>query len=255
MGKLIYFEFRKLRGQKVFYISLAIIFAYTLLSSLITKFTYNFAAQFAGEDLATLPPVSSAELILSAVSDSLLVLLCAIAVPIIVVEDYEHGIVKNVYAKGYERGQVYFAKLVYSAACVTLLFIAEIICASLINGIVFGFEWVGGKGFGLICAQYLAFIATFSFYFAVSSSFKKTGASIAINIFMPSVVAILLDLITLALGNENLILTNYWISSLLSDLSSISVTSARITECMIIAVIYIGAFITGGYFINRNTEV
>ena len=169
-------------------------------------------------------------------------LLCSIAIPIIVTEDFEQGIVKNIYAKGYSRDSVYFAKLVYALAVATVFFAAQILFSTLIFGIVFGFEWVGWKGFGLLWAQYLAFLAIFSFYFAVSTAFKKIGSTIAINIFLPSVIGIVLNLITVALAKEDFNLANYWFSSFLADLSSFVVEGSRIVECVIASVLYIGAF-------------
>ena len=255
MDRLLKFEFRKLRSQKVFYISLAIIFGYTLVSALIAKFTYDLAAQLAAEEGFIMPAISSAEQIMNAANGGLLTLLLAIAVPIIVTEDFDQGIIKNIYAKGFSRGSVYFAKLIYAAACATALFAAQILCTTFSFGIIYGFEWVGWKGFGLLWAQYLAYLATFAFYFTISASFKKVGSSIAINIFIPSVIGLLLNLISLALAKEDFSLANYWIAALLPDLSEFAVTGERILECIIASVVYIGAFITGGYFINRNTEV
>ncbi|MBO4323240.1 MAG: ABC transporter permease [Clostridia bacterium] len=255
MGRLLRFEFRKLKSQKVFFISLAIIVVYTLLGAIGEKLALEWAMRFEEEEYMALSTISTSNMIMSAVSGGLLTLLCSIAVPIIVVEDFEQGIVKNVYAKGYRRESVFFAKLIYALACVTALFVAQILSSTLFYGIVFGFEWVGWKGFGLLWAQYLAFLATFAFFFAVSATYKKVGAAIPINIFFPSIVGVLLGVISFVLAKENFNLANYWFSSFLDDLSYFEIEGKRILECIIASVMYIGAFITGAFFINRSTEV
>ena len=213
MKNLLKFEFRKLRSQKIFFISLAVIFVTCLLSALSSKF---LLAMF-GTDAPS--SFSTAEQVMYSATGLTFNLVCIIIVAVVVCRDYEWSIVKNVYARGYRRESFYLSKFVYTGALVTAIFLSSILFTALVYGALFSFEWVGGKGVLLLLIQYLSLMAGFSFYYAIASTTKRLGATIAISIFAPSIISLVLGALTFAFKIDNFSLASYWFSAFIDDLT------------------------------------
>ena len=248
MVNLLKFEFRKIRTQKVLFISLIIFFIIHFINALSTRLLLDaFDEEFYG--------ISTAEQIIYSADNFIFTLVSVIVTVVIVCRDYEWGIVKNVYAKGYKRESVYLSKFLYTAFCATALYVFEILITALTYGLFFGFEWVGGKGVAILFTQYASVIACFAFYYAVASITKKMSSALIISIVAPSIISLILSLLTFAFKIEDFSLSSYWISSFMGSLTDYQVTTKRIIECAVCSVIYIGVFTVGGLFINRTTEV
>ena len=103
MNNLIKFEFRKLFKSKSFYICLLICIGLVLLSGLTTKIMVE------SREVIDLP--SKYSMLQGAVSFGNITLISAIYTALFVCEDESSNTLKNIYAKGYTRGNVFISKL------------------------------------------------------------------------------------------------------------------------------------------------
>ena len=258
MRDLLRFEFRKLRTQKSFYICLAIMIAMILITGITYKVVLDYMPETAEavetEGGETLPKTFSGFL-LGFLSASNFSLIAAVFVSIVVCTDYEGQIIKNIYARGYSRENYYLSKLIYVFTVTTVMFLAAFTVSALFGAVFFGTSGIDGKCFLLIAIQYLASMAEVALYFAISSMIKKLGGAIAICIFAPMLVSLLLGLGDTALKLEDFKITNAWLSSFTSDLANSTVGTGRIVACAVLSVVYAVLFIAAGFAFNRKTEV
>lgn len=258
MRDLLRFEFRKLRTQKSFYICLAIMIAMILITGITYKVILEYmpdtAAAVETEGGGILPKTFSGFL-LGFVSASMFSMLTAIFVSIAVCDDYDNQIVKNIYARGYSRENCYFAKLIYVLAVTTFMFLCSLIFAAVIGGAFFGFNGVNGKTFILLGGQYIVCMSGVAFSFAIASAIRKLGATIAINIIVPMIIPLLLELADTLLKIKGFKIEEIWVSSFLTSLTNIDEVTGRIVACILGAVAYTAAFIAAGYAVNKKTEV
>ena len=258
MKDLLRFEFRKLKRQKAFYICLAIM----IVMILITGITYKVVLEYMPETVEAVEteggemlPKTFSGFLLGFVSASMFSMLTAIFVSIVVCDDYDNQIVKNIYARGYSRENCYFAKLIYVLAVTTCMFLCSLIFAAAIGGAFFGFNGVSGKMFILLGGQYVVCMSGVAFSFAIASAIRKLGATIAINIIVPMIVPLLLELADTLLKIDGFKIEEIWISSFLTSLTNIEEVTGRIIVCFLGAVAYTAAFIAAGYVVNKKTEI
>ena len=133
MKNLLKFEFIKLKKKKSFYICTLIMVALLFIAALTTNALINVSAEF-GE----LFEVSSIDSLLSGLSDSSFIMITSIFVVLFVCEDYTNQTVKNVYARGYSRKEVYLSKLISTLASATIMFVVVEIAAFAIGTGFFG---------------------------------------------------------------------------------------------------------------------
>lgn len=227
---------------------------------LISGITYKILAQHA-EAIAEITeggtslPLSGSAFMLAFLSSSNFSLITAIFVAIAVCGDYDAQIVKNVYARGYSRGQCYFSKMIYTFTAATIMFAALFAASALIGAAVFGLDDVQGKTFLLVAMQYIVSMAEVALYFAISSSIRKLGGSIPVCIFAPMLISLLLELADTALKTDGFKVASVWFSSFEIDLTNIAIGTERIVVCAVLSVVYAAAFIVIGYAINRKTEI
>ena len=119
MKKLLTLEFRKLSRQKSFYVCGALAVAFVFLSAALTK----LIVQNSEDATMTLP--SAVDTLASALQGANATLLIGIFTALFVCGDHSDGTIKNIYAKGYTRTSVYFAKFaVVIAAAYTCMYFA-----------------------------------------------------------------------------------------------------------------------------------
>ena len=256
MKDLLRLEFRKLKRQKSFYICLGIMIAMILISGITAKIFVRYASQIAeisnGEEQL---PISAGEFMLGMLSASSFSMISAIFVAIVVCGDYESQIIKNIYAKGYSRGNYYFSKMIYVFVATTIMFVSIFAASTLLGAVLFGTDGIEGKVFLLVAIQYVVAMAEVSAFFALSSALKKLGGSIAVGILAPLVISLLLELADTALKIKDFKVASVWLSSFTSDLTNIAIGPERIAVCAALSVVYAVLFIWAGFAINRKTEV
>ena len=248
MNNLIKFEFRKLFKSKSFYICLLICIGLVLLSGLTIKIMAE------SSDVIDLP--SKYSMLQGAVSYGNITLISAIYTALFVCEDESSNTLKNIYAKGYTRGNVFVSKLI-----VSLLSILIFTFTCMIVAYFFGkTTWINSSicidNLALdILAQVLLLIAYHSLFFIISFTNGKTGLSIALNIVGPILISMVLTMIDAFLKLDNFKISSYWIDSLLSYLGQTTLTNQNILVAIVMGIIYFFVFITIGFILNKKKEI
>lgn len=256
MKDLLKLEFRKLKRQKSFYIILIIMLAFTVISMLTTKLLAGLADQIneIGEEFGETFSVAGESVLLGFLSAGNFSLLTAIFVGIVVCDDYENHIIKNIFARGYSRSDFYFAKFIYLVVATSIMFVASVALSAVLSELLFGINGDIGKIALLISLQYLASLAGVSLYFFISVAVKKLGGAIALNIIAPSIVSLLLALADTVIKSENFSLADYWLSAFTNTLSDMTVDTTKIIVCAALSVVYLLVFMLLGYKFNERTE-
>ena len=118
MGNLLRFEFRKLFGQKSFYVCTLLLLLFVFLSAVLSKLIAENA------DDASYPALMTVNILRSSLQSANLPLILGIFTALFVCTDHADGTIKNIYAKGYPRTAVYFSKLTAILAAAALFCLA-----------------------------------------------------------------------------------------------------------------------------------
>lgn len=254
MKPLLQLEFRKLKRQKSFYIIFAIMAVMLLIAGASYKILANYAKEIGEISGETLPQTFQA-FILSFVSASNFSMLTAIFVSIIVCDDYDNHIVKNIFSRGYSRTSFYFAKLVYVFITTSIMFFGMAVLALIFGGVLFGFEGLSERVILLIIGQYVVSMSGVALCFFIAMAVKKLGGTIALNIIVPMFVPLLLGLADTAFKLSEFKFTDVWSDSFLKSLSDINVGTGRLVACILGSLVYIAVFVFAGYAASKKTEV
>ncbi|HBF86402.1 MAG TPA: hypothetical protein DDW54_01840 [Clostridiales bacterium] len=238
MGKLLKYEFYKLRKQKSFIIC-------TLTLLLIIFFTNAFSEN-----------VTAASAVSSAFSGGYLTaVIIGVFVSVFTCEDYEQQLVKNIYSKGYKRTEVYFAKFIATVSA------ALIVCAltslfayfiGLVKGGAGTFEDDAGRR---MFSNVLTLMVCVCFFFGVASAIRKIGGVIAVNVIAPVVVFLILSAIDSKI-KADFNLTTFWFVSFF-DGSIFSLFAGEPISFGLktgLSAGYIVLFIIVGWLLNRKTQ-
>lgn len=251
MGNLLKLEFRKLKRQKSFYVCTLVMVALLFLSALTTNVLLN-----GNPDAADQMNVSGIANSITAVGNCSFLLIAGIFTALTVCDDYEQQTVKTIFARGYSRKSVYLAKLVSVWLSTTVMFVVVELAAFALGSYFFGVGDLGDFRFlGLVGAQYIACMANVALFFAISSVLRKNGSSIAGTIVAPMLVSMVLGLADSFLKLEDFSLTSVWLSSFMTDLSTLSVGGGRTVTCLVASLCYIPVFVLGGMYLNKKNEL
>lgn len=246
MKNLLKLEFRKIKKQKSFYIC-TLIMAGLLFLSVSNANELSKSSETAA---------TAADIMVNALNSSSFFLIGGIYIVLLVCDDYEQQTIKNIYARGYSRKQVYLSKLISSWTAVTIMFIIVMLCAFAFGQSYFKAGDIGSPHFiGILASQYAACMANMCLCFLVSAILRKNGSSIAAAIVAPMLVNMLLNFIDSHIKFKNFTTTELWISSFLSELSNLNVTNERLMICLIASLIYIPFFTLIGIFFHKRIEL
>lgn len=262
MRNLLIFNFRKLCRQKSFYICVGIM----LVMILITASMYKaLEAMFSGTNL-NMNAGSTTQLLgammsgtgfaLSGLVNSSFIMIFGIITALAVCDDFEQHTVKTIFGRGYSRIKYYFSKLAATLTSATVAFVLITACSFGLGAAFFGLKNVEfGKIASLIGVQYVAALAAASLVFMLSFLLKKTGLSIAAVIIIPSVLDLIMTLLDYMLNLKDMHITDFWLTTIFTDLSNVSVGTDRILSCLFISLGYIAVFVSLGAVFARKTEV
>lgn len=251
MKKLIIFEFRKLFKSKYFYIISAISVVFVLISGLTNKVIFDALIE-SGEPAQ---PYSSYLFTKGALGGTYTMLI-AIFVALFATEDSASGTLKNIYAKGYTRSQVYFSKYVVSFIAVLIMSAITVIFAFGYSNSIWGNSLeITDNVLLIVVGQFLGIATYHAIFFAISTIFSKVGSAIALNIIGPMAVSLVLGLGDAFIKGENTKLTSYWIDSLFSNVTSSVSNQKMIVTGIILFTVYTGVAIFVGIIMNRKKEI
>lgn len=261
MRNLLIFNFRKLRRQKSFYICVGIM----LVMILITASMYKALEAMLSDTGLNQNASSTTQLLnammtgtgfaLSGLTNSSFIMIFGIITALAVCDDFEQHTVKTIFGRGYSRVKYYFSKLVATLTSATAAFVLITACSFGLGAAFFGLNNVQfGKIASLIGVQYIAALAAASLVFMLSFLLKKTGLSIAAVIIIPSVLDLIMTLLDYMLNLKDMHITDFWLTTIFTDLANISIQPGRILSCLFIALGYIAVFVSLGAIFARKTE-
>ena len=207
MGNMLKFECRRLFKKPSFYVCLGLCAVFTILTIAVSRANFNDMLKYYGS--SSYYPLENMKetfaknfspdmLALNNTGISMMSTIMAIFMGIFVCEDRVRGTIKNIYARGYSRTDVFLAKFIVASVTATLIFTAITLVAYISGWIMFAtkpFEVTPLKVNGiwlLILGKFVAILGVTALYFMLSELIGTTGFSIAANIFLPSVASMIL---------------------------------------------------------------
>lgn len=246
MAKLLSFELRKILRQKSLYICLAIVLALIGLSAVVNA------------SLAKNPEfgltVTASGFTKSALSSSSFFMILGIFVALYCCDDNTNNTLKNLYSRGYSRGEVYFAKYAVSLAISEILAAVCFLFAFLLGKAAVN-DGASAKAVGSVFCQLLLVVAYHAVFFSVATLIGKVGGSVAVNIAGPLLVLTVLTLITSLLKLESVNLGDYWLESAVSGLTVAEIPTKAFVKAIVMSVVYTAAFIPIGYAACKKKEL
>ena len=212
MGNMLKFECRRLFKKPSFYVCLGLCAVFTILTIAVSRANFNDMLKYYSSSIGDEYSYYSLEnmketfaknfspdmLALNNTGISMMSTIMAIFMGIFVCEDRVRGTIKNIYARGYSRTDVFLAKFIVASVTATLIFTAITLVAYISGWIMFAtkpFEVEPLKINGiwlLILGKFVAILGVTALYFMLSELIGTTGFSIAANIFLPSVASMIL---------------------------------------------------------------
>ena len=212
MGNMLKFECRRLFKKPSFYVCLGLCAVFTILTIAVSRANFNDMLKYYSSSIGDEYSYYSLEnmketfaknfspdmLALNNTGISMMSTIMAIFMGIFVCEDRVRGTIKNIYARGYSRTDVFLAKFIVASVTATLIFTAITLVAYISGWIMFAtkpFEVEPLKINGiwlLILGKFVAILGVTALYFMLSELIGTTGFSIAANIFLPSIASAVL---------------------------------------------------------------
>ena len=255
MAALLRFELRKLLQNKALWICFGVC-AFLLIINGITNLALAKIIKEAAEEMGQPYESSDSALtMLKTVFSSNTSTICVVVVSLIACEDFMGDVIKNIYSKGYSRTQVYFAKLISSLIGYMIILIGGMI-VSFFTGLAL-FMKVGTMGQNyipsLLCIILVA-LAYFAIYFSLAMIFKKVAPTIILGILGPTGVFLLLAMGDAFIKNEDISLTDYWLTMLQTNLALPDVENKTIITSIVLSIILIAGFGCLSFFLNRRKD-
>ncbi|MCM1130270.1 MAG: ABC transporter permease [Roseburia sp.] len=246
MSKLISFEFRKILRQKSLYICLIIVLGLIGLSAAVN------ASLEKNPEFEFLFTVSS--FTKQALSSASFFMILGIFVALYCCDDVANNTLKNLYSRGFSRGQVYFSKYIVSLIVSEALAVICFLFAFLTSKAAAS-EGENAKLLGSIFSQLILVVAYHAVYFSVATIIGKVGGSVVVNIAGPMLVLTVLTLITSLLKLKSVNLGDYWLESAMQGLTVTTIETKAFIKAIVMGIIYTVAFVPVGYVMNKKKEL
>ena len=283
MGNMLKFELRRLLKKPSFYIMIGLCVGVAMFFVMSSRNSLNYMIEhmndfdrYYEESYVKEYFVKSLSPQMLALSEFWLVLptVLAVFVGIFVCEDRVRGTIKNIYARGYSRSNVFLAKFLISSGTAALLYL--LVTASVyLSGMIafstapFDVQPQTVNGFLLlILGRLVVILATNAAYFMISEMIGSTGFSIAANMFAPSVVTgilyMIIQIVFLIVARDDDYSTQYsfiqniqeyWIYSLATNGFYVEMESNVYFPHLMASLCYLILFGFLGWLIARKKEV
>ena len=172
-----------------------------------------------------------------------------IFITLFVCADFADGAAKNYIARGYSRRQILTCKFIVTLVGILVFYVIQIIGA---------FIFFSKNGLGFIPGDFLyilgciaSTIATVGLYVVIANTVEKLGTAIMINILLPSIIVLILPIITNVL-NLKIELISYWVGNLAMIMSKIPTIKELLLVVGISLVYLILLFEFSNYIIKRK---
>ena len=272
MTKLFRFEYRRLFRQKSFIIFAGVTAALVFLSLGSIKLM-ELALNTAEQQIYSIFGIkySGSAAVRDAASNGNVSLIIAVVTGIFVCSEYSHGTLKTVVSAGFSRLKIFTAEFITALTSAFLLFATATVSAFVFGSLFWGVGELDSETAKAVLLQLLLTLALTAVLFMLAKAVKKTGGAIALGIFAPSLLSLILSVFDLALDNDKFKLAHYWISGSLSEIqatspfnanifdlinrTSTTLTSEITARAIIVSVVYIVSAFLLGNVIFRKQEI
>lgn len=254
MFNMIKFEIYKLFRSKNFYICSGLMLGLVLLMAVLTRSSPGGAKlDTSGVEFANM-------------SIQIGILILAVFISTFVCDDNTHGTIRNIYAKGYSRNKVYFAKFIVSIISSIVIMVACILFSLLLAEILFDSRGIEKVDIFILILGLLYIFFYCIIYFAVSIITGKKGAAIALNMVAPAMFVNILSLIDV-LADFKIKFSKYTMRLLYDNILTYydfeyNYGTALSDECVsnfekfiLVGVIYTAVVLVTSFLVNRRKEV
>jgi ABC-type transport system involved in multi-copper enzyme maturation permease subunit len=252
MGKLVKFELSKLPKSLGFIICTAVM-VFLLFVNVLTFWGMGALMDELAEDMGELGGLLKYDMItsvLQAANNASFATIAGIVIAISVCSDFSQGTIKNIICRGYSRTKVYFSKLISITVMSVIMYLVAILFGWLFGMAFFGYSLPADNSWiGILAVQFVSAIAIAAFSFFIASVLRKTATSILFIIIVPTVLQVVLALIDVFAETT---LSDYWITGVFALLSQSGVEIGRIISSLIVSLVYVAAFVTGGWLISKK---
>ena len=262
MKNLLRFEFRKLFKQPSTYVCLGIAMVLAFLSvysiySLYKLFLENNPgatgfSMWMGSDVV----LSGKGMLLTTLGSDNVTLVLAIFIALFICGDYKWKTDKNIIGRGFGRSSWHGSRLA-AVVCGSLIICLGALVVAYVAGSLF---WqpggaLTGKEIGRLLLQLFIALAYVTLFFFFSTLIRNTGGAIAINIFFPIFIALVLTILDLAVFKEDNKLSQYWLSQCMTTAANPLAYSGDLGRCWFLAGGYILVFTGLSFWINSKRDV
>lgn len=253
MKQLLRFEFRKLLRSKAFYVCLAISVAFILITALTVKV---MASELTKVDPNYNTTYTGLSMIKDAFSNGSFTILGGIMISILVCEDFSSDTLKNIYARGYSRQNVFFAKLISCLVAFFSVYVIDVLLSLLFGTFLFdGFGTAGTNYVGSLIGIIFLSLAYFVIFFTISYLCRKLSLAITFCIIGPLGMNLLLNLgDTLIKKLGDFKISEYWIDGRLTQMAKADVSGGQIIGAVVISVVVIALMGVLVFLINRKRD-
>ncbi len=248
MNKLIKFELNKLAKQKSFYICIGIMLAMLFLSALISK-------SWTDSGNATDVIQSGFAFSISSIGGASFTMISAIFVALFICDDYTNNTLKNIYARGYSRKDVFISKYIAVIISTLIMGISCIIFSLIIGSSMWQLGSMPTNYILSLGGQLILILAYATIFFVISMVIGKTGGAIACNIVGPMIIGTVLSLGDSWIKMDNFKLNSYWLDSFMSKLTSSTLEVNVALTTMLLCIVYAGIILVVGQQLNKKKEL
>ncbi len=263
MKELLKFEFRKLFQMKTLYIFAGVIIAFLAMNIATYKFTdvlfQSDMFEAAGVDFSMLflGSFDGKKFLVSALLNTEAVLSLAVVVSLLNCSDFSSGAIKNIFAKGYSRLEVLFAKITMSMFVALIFTVLSYLFGFFLGSVLWqdiGSGW-NVRIIWILLVQILLMFSYSAMFCFLASFIKKTAGTMVLSIAIPMSFEIIFLVINVLVNNKNFNINNYWIQGNLTNLSDAAAKNSDIIRALVVAVVYFGIFTLANILISRKREV
>ena len=255
MYHLLKLEFHRLFRSKTFYICLAASLFMVFVSVLTNKLLFAaIDTDELGEAFGMAFEAPTALSTFKGFGTAYLSMILAVFITLFVTEDYSSNTIKNIYAKGYSRDLVFFAKFLSSLAASLIFIVASAILSLILGKAFFGEFGEAGHFFaGSVVATFFVLIAYHTVFFFIAICMRKLGGALSISLVGPTALGLILSLISAATSSK-VDLTQYWLDGCLTKLAAFDVSGNVLATAFIMGFCMIAGGLAIGFFANRTKD-
>ena len=176
-----------------------------------------------------------------------------IFVAIFVSSEFTFGTMKNTLSRGADRIKVFFSKFTV-CSCAALVMLIAFILAILASGtILWGFGTVTLSAMlNMVLLQALLIIAFTALFVFISMTMRSNGGAIATNIICVTMASTLLGALSMLFGGS-IDLSQYWLSTSVSKLATLTPASGDVVSGIIIAICWaVGSILIGTILFKKQ---